>query len=248
MGWDTWGDRAWKVDEILAAREAPKHTGGWEYRVRWKGGYEETWEPEIQLMKGQGMCESLEAAKQHKHIHTRFERWLTAHAQRGSPRATRALARAQEESIESREEGWKEVWEKFMEYAAAASQHEDRGYNVGSAPRQKRGQQWDRTTAQMGRKSVVPPPMCANKRKIPANDIQCRSSFLAVSGPLVAKPGRYVPIGFSQRTMWRVVGSILCGTSVLKHFMRRLMHCRATRRSSCSQGTTSFGLRPRSRR
>ena len=43
--WHQWMGGDWVVKEVMAARRAPECLGGWEYRVRWEGGYDDTWEP-----------------------------------------------------------------------------------------------------------------------------------------------------------------------------------------------------------
>ena len=56
---------------IIAARHAPEYTGGWEYRVRWKGGCADTWESETQFVRCAQPSPAVRAEMNRVQVHAR---------------------------------------------------------------------------------------------------------------------------------------------------------------------------------
>jgi hypothetical protein len=73
---ENWGEGTWAMSEVLAARKAPECFGGWEYRIRWEGGYEDTWEKATHMRNTREMKEMLEEARRNKLVHTSYREWL----------------------------------------------------------------------------------------------------------------------------------------------------------------------------
>ena len=141
-----WEDKVWEVEEVRAARRAPECVGGWEYRVKWRGGYEETWEPAHNMRKTSEMLELMRDARERKLVHTRFEEWMEAEEKRGGRamwKVRRARARAASTAEEAEEREWEEAWEMFEAYVRHAREWDEGGRNVGGVPRQARGKTWE---------------------------------------------------------------------------------------------------------
>ena len=142
-----WGEGEWEVSEVLAARRAPECMGGWEYRVRWAGGYADTWEAARQMGGTAAMKRDMERARTEREVSVTFEAWLDKVKEEGrrarAQKARRAIERMRDERDEAEDGEWADVWDLFVEYANEARRWDDGGSNVGSNPRERRGAGWE---------------------------------------------------------------------------------------------------------
>lgn len=142
-----WGEGEWEVSEVLAARRAPECMGGWEYRVRWAGGYADTWEAARQMGGTAAMKRDMERARTEREVSVTFEAWLDKVKEEGrrarAQKARRAIERMRDERDEAEDGEWADVWDLFVEYADETRRWDDGGSNVGSNPRERRGAGWE---------------------------------------------------------------------------------------------------------
>ena len=133
-------------EKVLAARKAPACFGGWEYRIRWEGGYEDTWEKATHMRNTREMKEMLEEARREKLVHTSYREWLESTATRRTRKGRNAIEAQRKLSDLSKEgdgEGdWDAVWQTFKEYAEEAMKWSSGEENLGEVSREPRGATW----------------------------------------------------------------------------------------------------------
>jgi hypothetical protein len=144
---ENWGEGTWAMSEVLAARKAPACFGGWEYRIRWEGGYEDTWEKATHMRNTREMKEMLEEARRSKLVHTSYREWLECTGTRRTRKGRTALE-AQRKLGDLDKEGdgegeWDAVWQTFKEYAEEAMKWGSTEDNLGEASRAPRGATWE---------------------------------------------------------------------------------------------------------
>ena len=143
---ENWGEGAWAMSEVMAARKAPTCFGGWEYRIRWEGGYEDTWEKATHMRNTKDMKEMLDEARQNKLVHTSYREWLECTKKKRTKKGRTALEAHRKLGNLGKEgdgEGeWDAVWQTFKEYAEEAMKWSSAEVNLGEASRAPRGATW----------------------------------------------------------------------------------------------------------
>ena len=137
--WTKWKKGTWNVQEIMLARRAPLCVGGWEYKIKWEEGYEDSWIPEINITtrKTADMQAQILRARETRYIPSSFIEWLMRE-QASRKNGSRRFRYAIQTCRVGRGSGLSEVWKLFLEYRDATVQI-DASENMKDTPASEGG-------------------------------------------------------------------------------------------------------------
>ena len=144
--WNRWRTGEWEVGEVLAARSTPECEGGWEYRIRWRGDYADSWESHNTVGDNTALQPDLHKAREERRVHTSFGAWLDEAAEagtgdKGGGRARRAAARRARARLRlTGHTDMQDAWQLFLEYNQEAMRHEVMD-NIEDLPAARGGQE-----------------------------------------------------------------------------------------------------------